>query len=446
MKQISENIADGQGYHVESIHKIYDTGKSSRLKYWFYGSLLLTVIILLLPWTQNIRSTGKVTTQYQEQRPQQINSIIPGRIIKWHVKEGDYVEKGDTIVELADTKDDYLDPQLLERTEDQLNAKEQKIEFYRNKISATESQLNAIENGRDLKIQSLQNKIEQTKRKLISDSAEWVAADIDFKISKQQYDRAQNMFKTGIISLVELEKRTAVFNKSLATSTEKQQKFQNTKQDLLIANIEMSSIQQDAADKIFKARGEIAAANSEVSSTQADVSKNMNQLSNYLIRGNQRWIIAPQNGQIVKAKKAGINEMVKEGDMVVEIIPNKIDHAVELFIEPMDLILLQLGQDVRLTFDGFPAVVFSGWPNSSYGTFPGVISTIETNVSENGKFRILVIPSRDEKKWPTELKMGAGVQGFALLKNVPVWYELWRQINGFPPDFYASSKQEKKGK
>ncbi len=446
MKQISENIADDQGYQVESMDKIYGANKVSRIKYWFYGTLIITVIIFLLPWTQNVRSTGRVTTQFQEQRPQQINSIIPGRIIKWHVKEGDYVEKGDTIVELADTKDDYLDPQLLERTEEQLNAKEQKIEFYQSKISATESQVNAIENGRDLKIQSLQNKIEQTRRKLISDSAEWVAADMDLKIAKQQYDRAQSMYKTGVISLVELEKRTAVFNKSLATSTEKQQKFQNTKQDLLIANIEKSSIQQEAADKIFKARGEIASANSEVSATQAEVSKNMNQLANYHIRGKQRWIIAPQNGQIVKAKKAGINEMVKEGDMVVEIVPNKIDHAVELFIEPMDLMLLQNGQDVRLTFDGFPAVVFSGWPNSSYGTFSGVISTIETNVSENGKFRILVIPAVDVKKWPKELKMGAGVQGFALLKNVPVWYELWRQINGFPPDFYLTTKQEKKSK
>jgi len=23
-----------------------------------------------------------------------------------------------------------------------------------------------------------------------------------------------------------------------------------------------------------------------------------------------------------------------------------------------------------------------------------------------------------------------------LLKDVPIWYELWRQINGFPPDYY----------
>ena len=446
MKQISDNIADDQGYQVESIERIYGSNRGSRVKYWFYGALLLTIIIFMLPWTQNVRSTGRVTTQFQEQRPQQINSIIPGRIVKWYVKEGDYVEKGDTIVELADTKDDYLDPKLLERTEDQLNAKEQKIDFYKNKISATESQINAIENGRDLKLQSLQNKIEQTKRKLISDSAEWVAAQMDFTISKQQYDRAQNMHRSGIISLVELEKRTAVYTKSLAASTEKQQKFQNTKQELMIANIEKSSIQQEAADKVFKARGEIASANSEVSSTQAEVSKNMNQLANYHIRGNQRWIIAPQNGQIVKAKKAGINEMVKDGEMVVEIVPNKIDHAVELYVEPMDLMLLQLGQDVRLTFDGFPAVVFSGWPNSSYGTFSGTISTIETNVSENGKFRILVIPSGDVKKWPKELKMGAGVQGFALLKDVRVWYELWRQINGFPPDYYASVKPTEKKK
>lgn len=41
--------------------------------------------------------------------------------------------------------------------------------------------------------------------------------------------------------------------------------------------------------------------------------------------------------------------------------------------------------------------------------------------------------------------MGTGVQGIAILNDVPVWYELWRNINGFPPDYYEV-KNEKSGK
>jgi hypothetical protein len=204
----------------------------------------------------------------------------------------------------------------------------------------------------------------------------------------------------------------------------------------------MNSARQETADKVFKAAGDIASAKGEVASTDVDVAKNTNQLANYIIRGSQRWLIAPQNGQVIKAKRAGINEIVKDGDMIVEIVPNEIDYAAELFINPMDLVLLQKEQKVRLVFDGFPAIVFSGWPSSSYGTFEGKIIAVETNRSENGKFRILVVPDGKEKKWPPSLKIGTGANGFALLNNVGIWYELWRQINGFPPDFYQTANNQ----
>lgn len=75
------------------------------------------------PWTQNIKVKGTVTTLYQDQRPQQLHSPIPGKIIKWYVKNGDFVQKGDTILQLAEVKEDYMDTLLVQRTEQQVNAK-----------------------------------------------------------------------------------------------------------------------------------------------------------------------------------------------------------------------------------------------------------------------------------------------------------------------------------
>ncbi|MEY3577612.1 MAG: hypothetical protein RL394_1197 [Bacteroidota bacterium] len=446
MKNISDTILNETGYNPDSVKKIYRANKISKVRYWFWGVVFFVVILMFLPWTQNINTSGTVTTLYQDQRPQEMNTIIAGRIIKWWVKEGDFVKKGDTIVQLADVKDDYLDPKLVQRTQEQLTAKQEKIGYYNDKISATASQVEAMEMSRNLKLNSLDNKLEQLRRKVTSDSAEVVAAEIDHGIAVQQLNRAKQMFSEGIIALTEFERRTAQYNKALALLTEKQQKLQNTKQDITICRIEMSTVRQDAADKIFKAKGEIAAARSEVASTDGEVAKNQNQLANYAIRGSQRWMIAPQSGQITKAKKSGINEMVKEGEMIVEIVPNKFDQAVELFVAPMDLVLVEKGQQVRLQFDGFPAIVFSGWPEASYGTFVGEVIAVETNRSENGKFRMLVVPVEKEKKWPVALKLGAGVQGFALLKNVSIWYELWRQINGFPPEFYQPSTEKEKTK
>ncbi len=444
MKNLTQTIKKETGFQPKSPGMIYRADRDSRVKYWFYGILIVLLVVMFLPWTQNINTSGKVTTLYQDQRPQELNSIIPGRIVKWWVKEGDFVKKGDTIVQLADIKDDYLDPQLLQRTEEQLKAKQQKILFYKDKINATNSQVTALELSRDLKLNSIENKIEQTRRKLLSDSAEVVAAEIDFSIATQQMNRGRQMYNEGVIALTELERRTAQYNKAQAILTEKQQKFQNTRQDLVILKIDMSNVKQEAADKIFKAQGDIATARGEVATTDGEVAKNTNELANYVIRGGQRWLIAPQDGQVINARKQGLNETVKEGENIVEIVPNKIDLAVELFVDPMDLVLVDRGQEVRLIFDGFPAIVFSGWPAASYGTFQGEVIAVETNLSSNGKFRLLVVPGKEEKKWPPNVKIGAGVRGFAMLKNVSIWYELWRQVNGFPPEYYKVGVDKKK--
>lgn len=447
MQVLHDIIEQETGYKLRSTDKIYFSGYYRRLKTWIIVSIILLILILFLPWTQNVRATGTVTTLYQQQRPQQLNSIIPGRIIKWYVKEGDYVKMGDTLIMLANVKDDYLDPKLIARTQEQLQAKEQKIDFYADKVEATGGQINAMEATRELKINSLRNKIEQLRRKVVSDSAEWQAAIIDKKIATEQYERAKSMHAEGIISLVDFERRTGSYQKALAVETEKLNKFYNTRQDLVITQIEISSTKQETAEKVLKARGEQATAQSEMAGTSAEVAKLENQVANYVIRGSQLWLIAPQDGQVVNAVKAGINEIVKEGEMIVQVVPVNIDFAVEIFVRPNDLVLVDTGQKVRFIFDGFPAVVFSGWPTASYGTFSGKVIAVERNRNDNGMFRLLVIEDVADRQWPPDLKLGTGAVGFALLKDVPVWYELWRQINGFPADYYKpinKAKVEKK--
>ena len=446
MRILQELVLKENGYTFKSLDKIYYSGYGRRLKLWIVGFLVLLLLIVFLPWTQNIRSAGTVTTLYQDQRPQQLMSVNPGRIIKWFVKEGDYVQKGDTLVQLADIKDDYLDPNLVGRTEEQLVAKKQKAEFYVDKVEATDNQITAMEAGRELKIRSLRNKLEQLRRKIQSDSAEWQAAIIDQNIAQVQYQRAKEMLDQGIISLVDFERRTASFQKAQASLTEKLNKYQNTTQDLVITQIDINNVQQEVAEKVMKARGEQASAQSDRAGTIAEVAKLENQVQNYRIRGSQRWLIAPQDGQIINAAKAGINEIVKEGEMIVHIVPDQVDYAVELFVKPFDLVLVDTGQKVRFVFDGYPAIVFSGWPSASSGSFGGKVIAVETNRSTNGLFRLLVVEDPRDRPWPPDLKIGTGAVGFALLKNVPVWYELWRNLNGFPPEFYKPSATEKKDK
>ncbi|GAA4449994.1 HlyD family secretion protein [Rurimicrobium arvi] len=429
MKEIKETLASQHpGIGFKAFDTIYRSDKQSRVKYWFYIILLMLVVLLFLPWTQNIRSKGYITTLKQEHRPQELNSIISGRIVKWYVKEGDHVNTGDTIAQLGEVKDAYLDPELLKRTEQQINAKKASIGFYNTKVAATDAQLNAMQ-------QALQLKLRQLSMKVISDSMEVIAATNDMKIAEEQYRRQRIMRDSGLASMVQLEQRNQYYQSALAKKTGAEVKLMNTR-------IELNQVTQEYAEKMFKAQGERAAAQSDVAAGSAEVAKLENQYANYKIRNGLYYLIAPQSGQVVQASKAGINEILKEGEKIAEIVPDEIDYAVELYVRPVDLPLLSVGSEVRFLFDGYPAIVFSGWPQASYGTFSGKIKAIENRVGVNGLFRILVGENAAYKPWPENLRMGAGAQGIALLKDVPIWYELWRNINGFPPDYYKPNTKE----
>lgn len=428
--------------HFTAYQHIYRQHQPNRIRIWLFLLLLFFVLILVLPWTQNIRATGSVTALRQEQRPQQINTIIAGRLEKWFVKEGDYVQKGDTLVQLSEVKPDYLDPNLLKRTEEQIKAKESSVDYYQGKISATESQIEALRNSLQAKLNQLKNKYRQAEVKMQSDSMDMTAAVNEWQIASLQYNRQKALHDSGLVSLTQLEQRNQGYQSALAKKISAENKFLASRQELGIIRIEFSAVQQEYAEKVSKAEGDRFGSLSSVASGQGDIAKLQNQFASYSIRNGMYYIIAPQSGQIVKAKSAGIGEIVKEGDMLVHIVPDRIDYAVELYIRPVDLPLVSPGQKVRFLFDGFPAIVFSGWPEASYGTYQGIVSAVESNVSENGKFKVLVMEDTTYRKWPRSLRMGTGANGIALLKNVPVWYELWRNINSFPPDYYKPGKEE----
>jgi multidrug efflux pump subunit AcrA (membrane-fusion protein) len=423
---------------LRSYSQIYLHNRDSKVRWWFYICVLVFIIFLFLPWTQNIRAKGAVTTLYQDQRPQQVNTIIGGRVMKWYIKEGDYVKAGDTLVQLAEVKTDYLDPNLLQRTQEQLAGKQLSIEYYKNKVGVADQQISAINAGLQLKLNQLMNKLNQLQLKVQADSADAVAAINDFNIASVQFNRQKAMYDSGLVSLTQLETRNQQYQNAQAKKVSAENKLANSRQDLTITRIEMNAQQQENIEKVTKAQGEQFQSLTQIASGQADIAKLENQYASYSIRNGMYYVIATQGGQIVKAQKAGIGEFVKDGDMIAEIVPDKIQYAVEMFVRPLDLPLLEPGQKLRFLFDGFPAIVFSGWPKASSGTFGGEIVAVESNVSFNGKFRVLVKEDPADKPWPYQLKIGTGANGIALLKDVPVWYELWRNINGFPPDYYKS--------
>jgi len=422
-----------------------------RPHYKILNKIILTVsligfIILFLPWTQNISGNGSVTTLKPDQRPQTVQTAIAGRIEKWYVKEGDFVNKGDTILFISEIKEDYLDPKLIENTKNQVDAKKGSQASYGGKITSLAAQIQAINNEKNLKLQQAKNKIKQAVLKIKSDSIDLVAVRTQIKIATTQFNRALSLNKEGLKPLTDVEEKKLKLQETEAKIVTQENKLITSENELINAKVELNRINAEYTEKASKAQSEQFTAISNQYETKAQVNKLENQYQNYKIRNGMYYIKAPQSGYVNRALQSGIGETIKEGTQIVSIMPAQYDIAVETFVEPNDLPLLHRGEKVRVWFDGWPTVVFSGWPNMSYGTFGGKIVAVENFISDNGKFRVLIAPDKTESSWPKQVQMGSGAQTLALLDNVPVWFEIWRKLNGFPPNYYQPKNKSVKEK
>ena len=448
MMNISNNPVDNSvhltGY--KSTDMVFHKRHYKHFNRFLLGSAIFGLIVLFLPWTQNIRGRGFLTTLTPDQRPQTIQSPIPGRIEKWYVREGDLVEKGDTILFISEIKGEYFDPRLVERTGLQIKNKEASVVSYESKVGALNRQMGALRNEQNLKTEQARNKLLQANLKVQSDSIDLEAAKTNLRIAERQFGRTEQLQQEGLKAMTDVEEKRLKLQETQAKLISQENKLLASRNDILNAQFEIQRVKAEYTDKISKASSDMFTAQSSQFDTEAQVTKLENAFTNYSIRQDMYYIRASQKGYINKVIQAGIGETFKEGDKLVGIMPADIDMAVETFVEPIDLPLVHKGEKIRIQFDGWPAIVFSGWPNVSYGTYGGTVVAIENFISENGKYRVLLSPDEEDHTWPKDIRVGSGADTIALLEDVPIWYELWRQLNGFPPNYYQPQDTAAKSK
>jgi multidrug efflux pump subunit AcrA (membrane-fusion protein) len=361
---------------------------------------------LFLPWRQTITGEGKVTVFSPMERPQSINSLIDARISKWHINEGQMVKQGDLLLELVEVNDKYLDQNQLQ------NLKGQQAALF-NKRYATENLINSLE--------------QQINSQTELQSATIQGAEQNFKTAELNYDRRLQLFDKGLSSTRDLE---------LA------------KLDIVKAKAGLEMARNSL--KIQETEAKLAQSYEKLASINSEIFKFDIEISNFESRVDQRKIYAPLDGQVVRLKILGQGEIIKSGTELAIIAPLTSDQAIELYVSDVFAPLLSVGRVVRLQFSGFPAVQFSGWPSVAVGTFAGRVTAIDASSDLQNQYRILVQPDYkkikegDEVKWPTPdvLRPGTKAVGWIILDEVPMWYELWRVLNGFPPTIiYTPEKQ-----
>ena len=234
---------------------------------WLVGLGFIFLIVLFLPWQQNIRGKGKVTALSPGNRPQTIETVIAGRIQTWKVQEGQFVTKGDTIAIISEVKEKYFDPQMLGRLREVIGSKENSLQSKDMKAQALKRQINALQDG-------MRNKMVQTKAKL-------EAERVRFDNAKNQYERNKKLFEAGNIPLTKFQ--------------DIEYKYQGAEADFVNAEIEIDRAQAEYLDKINKAESDLNNTLAEQFETQADIAKLRNELTNMEIRSQQYFILAPQN-------------------------------------------------------------------------------------------------------------------------------------------------------
>ncbi len=395
-------------YQQRSVFRLVSTnGLHRRLVVFIVALVVATVLFLVfVPWQQTVVGSGIVTSFAPDARPQTVESQISGRIVQWFVREGDVVQKGDTICVLADINVNFMDTALLNRLQ-----------------TLRERTFDAQERVVGVAVQ----RRKQAEQRYRASLARFERSLIDLEIARTRFRRADTLFRDGLISTRDFESAQAALQGAVA--------------DSVTFSTGLTAAQQDIV--AFVAEEERAMNQALVAMQEVDV-----RVGNAQGRVGAGVVLAPIKGTVVRIAKAGSGQTVKEGEELALIVPKTSDQAVEIYVGSMDAALIEPGRYVSLQFAGFPAFQVSGWQNVNVGIFHGRVKVVDAVDDGTGRFRVLVVPTEDSyyKAWPSDryLRQGTDVSGWVLLDEVPIGYELWRRLMGFPPQFPVTTKESSK--
>jgi multidrug resistance efflux pump len=455
---------------MPSLRLARSSQRARRLARWLMALIGLSLVLMAFaPWQQSLWGSGEVIAFSTNEREQVIESPIKGRLVRLGdgIFENARVHKDQLIAEIQD-----LDPELMSRLESQVTASRQardsarvqaeanqrNLEAAQTIVKAYESQVTAYENVLTQVVSAAESYVEMAEQKVISEeqtlaelSAGLQQADLDLKRQKQLFEEriaSQLKFQEAERKAVEAKakvRKAAANIEGAKRELEAKQADRDAKEQKSRAEIEY------AQAALRKSRGDVAKAESDIAKSQAEISKAEKELleaESKLARQRNQQIIAPFDGFIVQIYPNQGSQVLKEGDSICRIVPDTDDRAVQLMLDGNDAPLVQVGRQVRLQFEGWPAIQFAGWPSVAIGTFGGTVASVDATDDGKGKFRVLIQPDESSQEWPEPrfLRQGVRASGWVLLDQVPLWFETWRRINGFPPVTNVYSEEGGKGK
>lgn len=446
--------------YSEAMMPSLQLARSSRMarviaKIVFLLLLVGVILVTVAPWQQSVKGSGDVVAFAPGERQQKIEAPIKGRIVRWGpgIVENAHVNKGDLIVEIAD-----IDPELtqrlltqeaalkavLEGAKDQFEADKRRVEANRN-LAPLEAQLRSYKSVRDQVAASAAAAIDAAANKVAAEQQGLLEAQAVEYEAKAMFERHQKLYKEGISSGEKFQAAERKYKAAKAKTLMAQQYIERAQNDLKAktadrdAKIDKANVDIEYTNAaIIKQTSELEKAKSDAAKSQQQVNKSEKELSEMqtkVSRQQSQQVIAQMDGFLTQITPNVGTQMLKPGDPLCVIVPDTADRAVQIWLDGNDAPLVEPGRHVRLQFEGWPAVQFAGWPSVAVGTFGGEVVSVDATDNGKGKFRVFVKPAADDEPWPDQryLRQGVRTNGWVLLKRVPLWFEVWRSMNGFPP-------------
>lgn len=400
------------------------------------------VALVFINWRQSVYGYGRVIARDPLDRETRVESPIYGRVQEWFVSEGTYVEEGQVIARISDNDSQYLSTLRAQETalETKRDAATQTVEILALVVDEFTDMLEQALDAADQDIKASEAKISALGEKRNAINAKLAF----FKSNRDAYSRAATK---GIVA-------------GLPT-LEAEMKFLEAQANLAENGADIAGAQSDLAGKRAKRAETDAKLTADIRKNEAEIQKAVGLRAEYekdlqeigvkIRRQLTQEVTAPRSGRIMRLLVNKQIEQLKDGDPIAILIPEAKEMAVELYLDGNDIPLVRVNDPVRLQFEGWPALQFVGWPSAAVGTFGGKVALIDPADNGKGKFRIVVVPEKsccqtkscatgddgvfkEKDCWPDSryLRQGVRAKGWALLREVPLWWEVWRLANGFP--------------
>jgi hypothetical protein len=329
-------------------------------------------------------------------------------------------------------------------------------------IEEQESRLRFVEAEAPLRVAQAKARTDAAEASVPLARQELLRTKADEARTRLAYQRQRDIYQTPVAGL----EKGGALSKDQLEEAERQWTLARERIPLVEAQIKVSEKQFAAASEEFKAIGAqtqalvqserlaLAARRSE----QASIIQQYESINSDVMRQENQFVAAPTAGTVfrVLANAESGGQLVNPGQQLAVLVPDIATGGAstltadgtpgivaELLIDGNDLPLVRKGDRAIVQFEGWAAVQFAAYPDAASGTFEGRVYLVDPTSDGQGRFRILVEPAPGAA-WPDEtfLRQGVRAQGWVLIQQIRLGYELWRLLNGFPPARPVKAKDQ----